>query len=155
MKTTRKTLAAVAALILFAAIALAKRKDSLVYDTPTPIYSGNSPEIVMATAAKDGTYRFGVSIETQPGDCEEDTVLYFVRSYVNTKGLSAGQRTEIKIRKKGSTVTSTAEIPAAVFRVKAGTRVSFTVNYMIGGRCKARPTYQVFPVLEQIGGKSK
>ena len=137
-------------ILFFLLASFSTRESRVIYDTPSPIVSASLGETVMATAAKDGTYRFGVSIEMQPGDCEEDTVLYFLRSYINTKGLSAGQRTEIKIRKKGSTVTSTAEIPASVFRVKAGTQILYSVGYMIGGRCKTRPSYQVFPVLEQM-----
>lgn len=121
----------------------------IVYDAPSPIVSASLGETVMAQPAEEQTYRFGVSIETTPGKgCEEDTVLYFVRSYVNTKGLSAGQRTEIKIRR--TTISSTAELPASTFRVKAGSRISFHTEYMIGGQCKTRPTYQVFPVLEQM-----
>lgn len=141
--------------ILFLLLAFPPARDSrIVYDTPSQVVSASLGETVITTAAKDGTYRFAVSIETQPGEgCEEDTILYFVRSYRNTQGLSAGQRTEIKIRKKGSTVTSTAEIPASVFRAQSGSRISYHVEYMIGGHCKARPTYQVFPVLEQIGGR--
>ena len=136
--------------ILFLLLTFFGRNSRVVFDEPSSILSTNSPEIVMAQPAKEGTYRFGVSIETTPGKgCQEDTVLYFVRSYVNTKGLSAGLRTEAKIGRM--TVTNTAEIPASVFRVHAGSRISYHVEYMIGGQCKTRPTYKVFPLLERVG----
>ena len=123
----------------------------IVYDTPTPLYSSNSPEIVMATATNEETFRFSASIETRPAECEADTVLYFVRDYIGAGGMPGVQRQEITIRRKGMTVTGVAEIPATVFRVKAGSRISYHVEYMIGGRCKVRPTYKVFPLLEQVG----
>lgn len=138
-------------LILFALLAgLFHSRDSrIVYDTPSPVYSGNSPEIVMVRATKEQTYRLAVYIEQQPGEgCEYDTVLYFVPSYVGAGGISGGKHIEVKIRKDGS--ADTAEIPATVFRVKAGSHVGFHVEYMIGGQCKTRPSYQVFPVLEQM-----
>jgi hypothetical protein len=124
---------------------------SFVYETPGQIFSGYSPEIVMAHSTGEGTYRFSASIETRPGEgCESDTVLYLVRSYVGSRGGPGGQRSEIRIHKKGSAVTGVAEIPASTFRVKAGTRISYHVEYLIDGRCKTRPTYQVFPVLERM-----
>src|SRR5712664_900070 len=139
--------------LFFLLMLFSSRDSRIVYDTPSQIFSGVSPEIAMARSAKEETYRFSAYIEAQPGEgCESDTVLYFVPYYVRITagpktpyGLSGGQRREVIIRRNGSTVG--AEIPASVFRVRAGTTISYHVEYLIGGRCKTRPTYQVFPVL--------
>jgi hypothetical protein len=140
--------------ILFFFLTLFSSRDSrIVYDTPSPGYSGNSPEIVMVPkTATEATYRFAAFIEMQPGEgCEYDTVLYFMRDYVSPGVVSVGKNSEIKIRKDGS--ADGAEIPATVFRVKAGSHIGFHVEYMVGGHCKTRPTYRVFPILEQVGAK--
>ena len=140
--------------ILFFLLAFFSWRDSLVYDKPSAILSANSMAVMVPAKAtystKAETYRFSVSIETTPGEgCEYDTVLYFLRSYTNIQGLSAGLRQEVVIHK--STVTSTAELPAVTFRTKSGTQIMYQVDYMIGGKCAVRPTYKVFPVLEKLG----
>jgi len=136
--------------ILFFLLALFSSRDSrILYDTPSPVVSASWGETVMARPAEDETYRFSAYVETQPGEgCEYDTVLYFMRDYVGPGVGSVGKTSEIKIRKDGS--TDTVEIPATVFRVKAGSHVGFHVEYLIGGRCKTRPTYQIFPLLELV-----
>jgi hypothetical protein len=127
-----------------------------------PVYSGNSPEIVMVPkTATEATYRFSAYFETSPGEgCEGNTVLYFVPYYLRItagpktpQGMFGGERREVIIRRDGSTLG--AELPASVFRVRAGTRISYHVEYMIGGRCKTRPTYQIFPLLELVGDKRR
>ena len=130
----------------------------IVYDTPSQVVSASLGETVMARPAKEGTYRFSAYIETQPGEgCEYDTTVDLVRSYVritpgpkSPQGLSGWRRDRVTVRKDGQ--VNGAEIPASVFVVKAGSRISYHVEYMMGGRCKTRPTYQVFPVLEQMKG---
>jgi hypothetical protein len=148
----------------FLLMLFSSRDSRIVYDTPSPTYAGNSPETVMTQAPKEATYRFSAYIETQPGaGCEYDTTVDLVRSYVRItpnpkspqgQGLSGWQRYRVTIRKDSSIVEG-AEIPAAVFRVRAGSRISYHVEMMIGGRCKTRPTYQVFPVLEKMDRAKK
>ncbi len=146
------------AIIVFFLLALFASRDSrIVYDTPSQIVSASLGETVMARPAEEGTYRFSAYVETQPGEgCEYDTVLYLVRSYVRItsspktpQGMSGWQRSVVTIRKDSSIVEG-AEIPASVFRVRGGTAISYHVEYMIGGRCKTRPTYQIFPLLELV-----
>jgi hypothetical protein len=141
--------------ILFLLALFSSTDSRIVYDTPSPVYSANSPSVTMAQPKTEQTYRFSASVETRPGECEADTTLYFIREYTGTGGMPGVQRQEITIRKKGGMVTGVFEIPASTFRVKAGSRIAFRVEYGIGGRCKARPTYQVWPVLEQIEKKEK
>jgi len=120
-----------------------------VYDTQSRIFRGASPEIVMHTAPKKATYRFSAFIETQPGEaCEYDTVLYFVQGYVRPDGVGVQERHKTIVDKDGR--TEREEIPASVFRVEARTDISYHVEYEIGGDCKVRPAYQVFPLLERM-----
>ena len=144
--------------IFFFLLALFASRDSrVVYETPSHVVSASLGETVMARPAEERTYRFSAYVETQPGEgCEYDTVMYLVRSYVritpgpkSPQGLSGWQRSVVTIRKDGSIVEG-AEIPASVFRVRAGTAISYHVEYLIGGRCKTRPAYRVFPVLERM-----
>lgn len=97
-----------------------------------------------------------VSVKAQtvsPG-CEHDTTVDLVLAWVRItpgpktpQGLPSWQRYRVTIRKDGQ--VDGAEIPASVFRGRAGSRISYHVEYSAGRGCKT-PTYQVFPVLEQV-----
>src|SRR5215472_13466726 len=105
--------------LLFLLALFSSRDSRIVYDTPTPIVAASLGETVMAQPTKEATYRFSASVETRPGEgCEYDTVLYFMRDYVGPGVVGVGKTSEIEIRKDGS--ADVAEIPATVFRVKAG-----------------------------------
>ena len=139
--------------ILFLLMFFSWHDARIVYNKPSPVLSANSMAVMVAAkrshSTKAETYRFSVSIDTTPGEgCEYDTVLHFLRSYTNIEGFGAGLRQEVIIHK--STVTSTAELPAVTFLTKPGTQILYSVEYMVGGRCRTRPTYRVFPVLEQM-----
>ena len=138
--------------MLFFLLALFSSQDSrIVYDTPSQIFSGVSPEIVMVPkTATEATYRFAAYVETQRGEgCEYDTTVDFVPNFIRPGLYDGTHRHRTTIRKDGSRVED-AEIPTSVFRVKAGTAISYHVEYMIGGNCKTRPTYQIFPLLELV-----
>lgn len=145
--------------ILFVLLALFSWHDSraiVVYDEPSPILSTNSPEIVMARPANEGTYRFSAYVETQasPG-CEYDSTIDLVLEWTRTtpgpktsKGLPGWQRYRVTIRKDGQ--VEGAEIPSTLFHARAGSRISYHVEYSAGRGCSTRPSYQVWPFLERV-----
>ena len=128
----------------------------IVYSQPSPIVSSSWPETVMARPTKEGTYRFSAYVETQPSPgCEYDSTVDLVLSWVriatgpkSPQGLSGWRRDRVTIRKDGQVIG--AEIPDTVFHARAGSRISYHVEYSAGRGCEVRPAYQVFPVLEQM-----
>lgn len=143
--------------ILFSLLAFFSSHDSrIVYDTPTQVVSASLGETVMARPAKEGTYRFSAWVETQPSQgCEFDSTADLVLSWVRItpgpktpQGLSGWQRYRMTIRKDGQ--VEGAEIPSVLFHARAGSRISYHIEYSAGRGCSTRPAYQVFPVLEQM-----
>lgn len=144
--------------ILLVLLAFFSWHDSrVVYDTPSQVVSSSLPETVMATPAKEGTYRFSAYVETQPSPgCEYDSTVDVVLSWTRItaaaktpKGLPGWQRYRVTLHPSGH--VEGAEIPSTLFHAKAGTRVSFSADYSAGKGCATRPRYTVFPLLEKVG----
>lgn len=130
-----------------------------IYDKPSSIVSSSLGETIMANPVADTTYRFAAYVETHPvTGCEYDStadlVLEWTRITAGVKtphGLPGWHRYRVTIRKDG--LAEGELILFSVFRARAGTRVSYRVDYSAGKGCAPRPSYQVFPVLEKLGTK--
>ena len=142
--------------ILFILLALFGRSSRVIYDTPSQVASSSLPETIMAQPAKESTWRFSAYVETQPSPgCEYDSTIDLVISWTRITsglktphGLPGWQRFRTTLRKDGH--VEGAAIPSVLFHARAGSRISYGIDYSAGRGCKTRPSYQVFPVLEQI-----
>lgn len=143
--------------ILFVLLALFGRNSHVIYDTPSPIVSSSLPETVMVTPTHESTWRFSAYVETQPSTgCEYDSSVDLVLSWTRItagaktpQGLPGWQRYRVTLHPSGH--VEGASIPSSMFRARAGTRISYSVDFSAGRGCQARPKFQIFPLLEKVG----
>lgn len=146
-----------AIILLFLTALFSSHDARSVYSEPSPIVSSSLGETVMTRPAKEGTYRFSAYVETQPSTgCEYDSTVDVVLSWTRItagaktpNGLPGWQRYRVTLHPSGH--VEGAEIPSTLFRAKAGTRISFSVDYSAGKGCAPRPAYEIFPLLEFTG----
>ena len=126
----------------------------LVYATASASTNASIGATTMATASASGnTYQFMPYIDqTALGSgCTGTTAINILVTWTdpNASGSNSPVAVSFSISGNGALGNSNYSTPVT-FRAKASTTVSYSTTYSLGTNCTTGPTYQVYPVLEQI-----
>lgn len=127
---------------------------TVVYNTPSASTNANIVATTMATAgASNADYRMNFILdETVVGvGCTGNTTIVVIATFQdpNAAGPNSGSVQTFTIINNGSLGFQQV---GGVFpvRIKTGTVIQYSTTYSIGATCAPGPSYQVFPVLEQL-----
>jgi hypothetical protein len=132
----------------------------VVYTTASASTNANISATTMATAGGSGnTYRFGVYLDQTVlgSSCAGNTTvtLNVIFTDPNASSTTTSSTQSMTIVTNGSVGTTNSLFNFTgnywlVFRAKASTAVQYSTTVSPGGSCSPVPSYQVYPILEQI-----
>ena len=131
---------------------------TVVYSVPTANVIGSVGSTFILTPAVTATYRIGgYATEQAVGvACSgTPTITYYVSFQdPNASAPASSQIGAFVITGVGTLGTIPLSVAAApgilTFRAKAGTAINYSTIYSGLGGCSTNPTYQLFPILEQL-----
>lgn len=132
----------------------------IVYNTASASTNASISAVTMITASGSGnTYRFSAyTDQTVLGaSCAANSTaaVNIIFTDPNTSSTTTSTYTTLTIITNGTvgttnTVSTNSINPAMTFRAKASTAVQYSVTFTPGGSCSPAPSYQVYPLLEQL-----
>jgi len=134
---------------------------TVVYSTVSAATTGNLGPTTMATAGGAGnTYRFSVYADetVQGASCAGNTTIAVSIGFTDPNSTaSTNSFVTYTITNNGSVGQLPLSAPTVgnlgvggTFRAKASTTVSYSTTYTPNGSCSPAPTYQLYPILEQL-----
>lgn len=124
---------------------------TVAFSTPsTPQIGAITSTSIVTVGASSATYRLAIPISTTVAGtgCSGNTVITASASWTdpNNQAISLNMTTLTVVGTAQSAIGS----PPIMFRAKNGTNITYAVSYAAGGGCSPGPTFQVFPVVEQM-----
>lgn len=124
---------------------------SVAYSTPsTPGTAPITTTSIVTVGASSATYRGAIALDTTAGgaSCTGNTNVVSTLAYTDPNGQVVNQQMgAMTVVTNGQNSSFSTPI---MFRAKNGTNITYAVSYTLGTGCSPGPSFQAFPVVEQL-----